>query len=523
MTGTGTQADPYIVETMEEFCSKVTEAGVYIELAHDLDCIDWEPPNVQYTMACNQIDGKGYHIKNMHLDSDTYLIAILFRLAPTNQNAVMKNLHWKNNYLKGVTLFLSGYQYGYNWTIQDCTFSCELFNGRFLQTNYVHPKFLRCSVYLYCTGISCDPMTPDASVEPPIWDTCNIEINGTIRGFLFQGRLVNSQLKGEVEVLNPDSNGGVYSVIWISNQGNEAYPNSLINMTVKCSTTWSIYSASAYAYAGLLVNTTRLQNYQFQGATQIFIPCNDSQMNDTSWLRTQGFDVGEESIGFSWHDFLMNGSDNRIHTLECGGGSPTFPFTINGSSNTFSSTVTLTSEKHYCYTVPYNSWQWNTYNVNIQSCRKYKLKLTGNYDTGLTPYAMAWRNGESWWGSMGQFEIILTTPDSSSTASFGIGAINYTGNSVTGTFTVTNFEVTKFSYWDVVNGKLVNSSLPEVPILGAFCNAYGLGKVFIPTSVKKIGPYAFRNTQLTSVTIASDCTYYPTSFPDGCIIETVTP
>ena len=102
MTGTGTQADPYVVETMSEFCAKVEEDGVYIELAGDLDCTDWLPPNRRYTMACNQIDGKGYVIKNIHLDRTAYPIAILFYLAPNNQNGIMKNLHWKNIYLNGV-------------------------------------------------------------------------------------------------------------------------------------------------------------------------------------------------------------------------------------------------------------------------------------------------------------------------------------------------------------------------------------------------------------------------------------
>lgn len=56
--------------------------------------------------------------------------------------------------------------------------------------------------------------------------------------------------------------------------------------------------------------------------------------------------------------------------------------------------------------------------------------------------------------------------------------------------------------------------------LGAFSNAKNLTKVKIPRSVKKIGPYAFRNTALTSVTIASDCEYnHLTSFPDGCQIN----
>lgn len=59
----------------------------------------------------------------------------------------------------------------------------------------------------------------------------------------------------------------------------------------------------------------------------------------------------------------------------------------------------------------------------------------------------------------------------------------------------------------------------ERPLLGAFANARELKQVSIPKSVKYIGREAFANTKLTSVTIASDCIYYDTSFPKGCVVN----
>ena len=67
-------------------------------------------------------------------------------------------------------------------------------------------------------------------------------------------------------------------------------------------------------------------------------------------------------------------------------------------------------------------------------------------------------------------------------------------------------EYPKYPYLDIID-------------VGAFANATKLKYVRIPESVKKIGEYAFRNTLLTSVTIARDCEYYPTSFPDGCVVN----
>lgn len=53
---------------------------------------------------------------------------------------------------------------------------------------------------------------------------------------------------------------------------------------------------------------------------------------------------------------------------------------------------------------------------------------------------------------------------------------------------------------------------------GAFMYAANLAYVNIPESVVLIGRNAFTNTSLTDVRISRDCTYYPTSFPEGCHI-----
>ena len=53
-------------------------------------------------------------------------------------------------------------------------------------------------------------------------------------------------------------------------------------------------------------------------------------------------------------------------------------------------------------------------------------------------------------------------------------------------------------------------------ISGAFANSINLKKIVIPQSVKFIGENAFRNTNLSSVNLASNCTYSLESFPDKC-------
>lgn len=73
--------------------------------------------------------------------------------------------------------------------------------------------------------------------------------------------------------------------------------------------------------------------------------------------------------------------------------------------------------------------------------------------------------------------------------------------------------------WRIESGEITTGLLPQADKLGAFANAVSLMQISIPRSCKKIGRYAFRNTQLSSVTIARDCVYYDTSFPEGCVVN----
>ena len=70
------------------------------------------------------------------------------------------------------------------------------------------------------------------------------------------------------------------------------------------------------------------------------------------------------------------------------------------------------------------------------------------------------------------------------------------------------------------NDILTNSMLPEVLVdtQGAFAGVESLTYIQIPETVKSIGRYSFRDTGLTEVTLAEDCTYYATSFPSTCTV-----
>ena len=55
--------------------------------------------------------------------------------------------------------------------------------------------------------------------------------------------------------------------------------------------------------------------------------------------------------------------------------------------------------------------------------------------------------------------------------------------------------------------------------MGACNKCTNLNNITIPKSVKKIGNEMATNTSLTSVTIANDCEYTSTSFPQNCVVN----
>lgn len=75
-----------------------------------------------------------------------------------------------------------------------------------------------------------------------------------------------------------------------------------------------------------------------------------------------------------------------------------------------------------------------------------------------------------------------------------------------------------YSSW-TLSGEYPSISTAELPLqLGAFRGCTDLISVTIPRTVKTIGKWAFADTMLSKVRIAVDCSYFPTSFPDGCEI-----
>ena len=74
MTGIGTQADPYIVDTWADFVTAVGKSDAYVECAEgavwDMNDIASEGISAEVNINCKSVEGNGVTVKNLFFKSN---------------------------------------------------------------------------------------------------------------------------------------------------------------------------------------------------------------------------------------------------------------------------------------------------------------------------------------------------------------------------------------------------------------------------------------------------------------------
>lgn len=122
MTGTGTQSDPYIITTIEEFEDKASETGVYLKLANDIDL-----KNIVFNdginVNCANIDGDGYAFLNPYIKNCLFI----FTRKVVFSNFSIINFIVDGVELRNAKLFNNGYGAG-GIEFHDCSLT-GMFEG----------------------------------------------------------------------------------------------------------------------------------------------------------------------------------------------------------------------------------------------------------------------------------------------------------------------------------------------------------------------------------------------------------
>ena len=140
MTGTGTQADPFIVDNWADFVTAIGTSSAYVEFAEDtvIDMDDDYSTGISSTINinCTQIDGKGSIIKNLYLTGGAYFY---FQSSFTLKNINL--LDMRREYNSGFTF--SFYTSG---TFLNCAISGSFCGGAMFRADDSNSYLSCCSV-----------------------------------------------------------------------------------------------------------------------------------------------------------------------------------------------------------------------------------------------------------------------------------------------------------------------------------------------------------------------------------------
>ena len=581
MTGTGTVSDPYIIYTWDELLSTVVQSEVYIEFGADIDCKELGAitPTQIYQMNFTFLNGKGYALKNLYLRNS----GNVFQGVRNNTIADLsfKNIYMDN--VHGLFSFNSSHpSYWWMPTFRNCHFSVELVNdGYFIDlftTMANPPVFRQCTFHVKCENSQFTVgrrLTDDR--YSMLLDDCIVELYGTFQGSCLSVQLIDSLVVGEVTMLTADEDYR-NPIIKIQNAGSTNYytadftkANSIVNLKVHNNTNHNLHvyinGSNYYDINGnvhpctdsLFINTEDIENIELYQQTQCNT-CTDAQIANEEYLTSHGF-IAEDK----WEDRYVRKSALICVRNEVGG--------INKGAYIDTGIINTSGRKHmieweFMVSTSLGTWVYSMgamadsggdvhgldgqhldsgkNDVNIGGDFKYNVVGTkfrslckgtqwGSWQNECALTINGYndrRNGVSAYrsGMNGKvYHVSIWETDNSLLRDF-YPAYDPQNNEY-GMYDVANNVFygssnpdAKFSGADempfkFVDGKLVHNLMSHLIRLGAFCDARMLSKITIPRSVKKIGRFAFTNTQLTEVTIAEDCEYYDTSFPEGCIIN----
>ena len=181
MAGSGTSADPYIVETWADFKTYVNQRGKYVVFASDIEPTGSDTEGVVITWAAESVDGDGHTIRNFRgyftggVSNDTFdevknlnftnldnRYNYLFTNGSTTGGKYVDIVNCKfEGYTRAVNLFYYGSVYFYCPRISRCSFNFRVGNGNFrLVLPYTSSSYSaqaqNCNIKLKYEGVVAD-------------------------------------------------------------------------------------------------------------------------------------------------------------------------------------------------------------------------------------------------------------------------------------------------------------------------------------------------------------------------------
>lgn len=273
VTGTGTQADPFVVTTYAELVEKAAESGAYVKVGNDINITDEYPDGDMPTLTLSAVvDGDNRTISNWYLTASRSMINI------SNRSGRLKNLKLKNIYIQidRPIFYVDWYpdvETEYYFT--NCEFS-GVTNYTIAATNYGGRGmrlFKKCSFNIKVTYASNDVLF-DADFL-----NCYIHFHLTNpQAKVFSSS--NTHENSYVEITADESAKNGVSLGSLS-----TFSNCVIDSNLTTVESLSVDSNKTLS----IINSTHAPNYTVSGKLALV---DDEHWLDTAYLASIGFNVG---------------------------------------------------------------------------------------------------------------------------------------------------------------------------------------------------------------------------------------
>lgn len=261
MTGTGTQADPYIVDSWSDFVTAVGTSGAYVETAPGLtwDMNDIAPEGVEgIRISCASLKGNGLEIEALRASGDILTMTRRTSISGLSIESFIGNGLFRVN---------DSSSSWFSTTITDCSFSGAI-SGQYVITSFYgvdsELNAERCGI-----SVKGDNLTWSNRQNNRFKDS----------NIYFQGDSINVLKCNNCAVAGAISGASAQTIYSSS---------SSINLHGNANVTWGYFSAEAAVSVfnkDMLPNSSGNTNYKIKAVT-------DAQMRDAAYLESLGFPIG---------------------------------------------------------------------------------------------------------------------------------------------------------------------------------------------------------------------------------------
>ena len=307
ITGTGTQADPFVVTTYSELVSKITNpdslSECYIKVGNDIDIAEEYPFGDMPVLDFGNnvfLDGDGKTITNWYY-TGSEVNGVIRLYSKTSHPCQMKNLNLANIVLKSSSQFFlfisssgSGTQTN-NILVENCTF-VGIFFSTVLSIQWENGSTGTALRSCAFNVLLKDNTVFNRAIYVLPLESCNVRI---VSEHPTGGGLINISSTSSpcphncyFDISIPNAAEGTYTTI-----SNATYDNCVIKLRTPLGTTASNkgkFGNSVSGYNVSILNTSDATGVEPTSSTQIK-EVTDQNWHDIAYLQSIGFSAGERT------------------------------------------------------------------------------------------------------------------------------------------------------------------------------------------------------------------------------------